>query len=354
MLAALRRARDGDVLARHLGWWGAAGRTPTDSAAVLCGSRARVDRTVRAERQGSLGWALDARGRLMPAGRPTGRLPTRRRALRARRNAPPRADGWGRTRGRGATRALTWPRQRRLAIAAETRRRWRHARGGGWTRAQLVATDEDPPRVHRLARRRWVCEPRTRGEALVCAEARARPLVPTVGWAWRPQGTPREVMTPGQPTTPSGAGALALPPGTRRHGWGPRPTHAWCRDLLGPWAASSPPDRDPRLSVVVDHDTLPQAQAVEPWLATHPRGTRLCVPTSGPRANPMARAVGDVHDGCPRNHRRQRVPDLVADVDEPRHSNGPWPYTRSAIDDDRAVTPAVETIASAEPAKVAA
>jgi hypothetical protein len=228
----------------------------------------------------------------------------------------------------------------------------RERRGG--TRAQLVATDEDPPRVHRLARRRWVCEPRTRGEARVCAEARARPLVPTVGWAWRPQGTPREVMTPGQPTTPSGAGALALPPGTRRHGWGPRPTHAWCRDLLGPWAASSPPDRDPRLSVVVDHDTLPQAQAVEPWLATHPRVTRLCVPTSGPRANPMARAVGDVHDGCPRNHRRQRVPDLVADVDEPRHSNGPWPYTRSAIDDDRAVTTAVETIASAEPAKVAA
>jgi hypothetical protein len=42
MLAALRRARYGSLLALHMLLWCAAGRTPTDIAAVLCCSRASV------------------------------------------------------------------------------------------------------------------------------------------------------------------------------------------------------------------------------------------------------------------------------------------------------------------------
>jgi hypothetical protein len=42
MLAALRRARYGSLLARHSLLWGAAGRHPTDIAAVLCCARSRV------------------------------------------------------------------------------------------------------------------------------------------------------------------------------------------------------------------------------------------------------------------------------------------------------------------------
>jgi hypothetical protein len=48
MLAVLRRARYGDLRALHLLVWCAAGRHPTDIAAVLLCSRSRVYRTVRA------------------------------------------------------------------------------------------------------------------------------------------------------------------------------------------------------------------------------------------------------------------------------------------------------------------
>jgi hypothetical protein len=45
---------------------------------------------------------------------------------------------------------------------------------------------------------------------------------------------------------------------------------------------------------------------------------------------------------------------LVADVEPHLHVHGPWLYTRSAIDDESAVTAAVENLAAEEHAKVAA
>jgi hypothetical protein len=64
MLAARWRARYGYLLALHILLWCAAGRTPTDIAALLCCSHASVDRTVHAYREGILGWpwALCSRG----------------------------------------------------------------------------------------------------------------------------------------------------------------------------------------------------------------------------------------------------------------------------------------------------
>jgi hypothetical protein len=48
MLAALRRARYGSLLALHILWRCAAGRPPTDSATALFCARSSVYRTVRA------------------------------------------------------------------------------------------------------------------------------------------------------------------------------------------------------------------------------------------------------------------------------------------------------------------
>jgi hypothetical protein len=90
-LAALRRARDGYVLALHMLLWCAAGRTPTDMAAVLCCARSRVSRTVRAYRAGTLGLEPDDQGPLVPPGRATVLLPTRCRSRLAVRKASPRA-----------------------------------------------------------------------------------------------------------------------------------------------------------------------------------------------------------------------------------------------------------------------
>jgi DDE superfamily endonuclease len=135
---------------------------------------------------------------------------------------------------------------------------------------------------------------------------------------------------------------------------GPRKTNALFRDLLTGLDARYPAERYTRLSVVVDHDKIHQAQAVEDWLATHPRFSLLFFPTYGPRANPIERAFGDVHDCCTRNYHRKRLPDLVTDVVEHLPLNGPWKYQLSDLYDAPAVTAAVEKIAAEEHAKVAA
>ena len=64
MLAALRRARYGYLLALHMVLLCAAGRSPTEIAAALFCSRSSVYRTVRAYHAGTLGLACDDQGRL--------------------------------------------------------------------------------------------------------------------------------------------------------------------------------------------------------------------------------------------------------------------------------------------------
>jgi transposase len=354
LLAALRRARYGYVLALHIVLRWAAGRNPTEIAAVLFCSRSSVYRTVRAYGAGTRGWEPDDQERLIPPGRPTVLLPRLRRSLLALLQASPRAYGWCRTRWSGATLALTRQTTRGVVISAETMRRWRHESGGVWKRATLAATDDDPHRGERLARSRSLFEPLNPCEAMVFADEWAIHLWPTVGWAWMPTGPQLEVMPPGHHQTPDLAGALELTTGTRHHGLGPRQTHALFRDLLACLEARDPAERYTRLSVVVDNDQIPQAKAVEPWLGTHPRVTRRLLPTSGPRANPMERAFGDVHDGGTRTHRRKRLPELVADVEDHRHRNGPWKDKLSDLSDAPAVTAALENIAGEALAKVAA
>jgi hypothetical protein len=113
-------------------------------------------------------------------------------------------------------------------------------------------------------------------------------------------------MPPGQPPKPDLAGALDLAPGTLLHCRGTRTTTVRFQALRGTLDASDPAERYTRLSVVVDHDNLHQAKAVAPWLATQPRVTRRWVPTYGPRAHPIARAWGAVHDGCTCHQQRKR------------------------------------------------
>jgi transposase len=230
--AALRRARDGDLLALHLVLLCATGRRPTAIAAVLFCSRSSVYRTGRAYQAGTLGLEDTPRGRLIPPRRPTVLVPTLRRALLALVKAPPRAYGGCRTRWSWATRALTRQAKRGMTVSTETRRRWRHALDGVWNRAKRVAREDAPPRIDRLARLRDVFPPLKPWESMGVADERAMHLGPKVGCAWMPNGSHLEVMTPGQNQQPSLAGALELTPGTRPPCLGPRQTHARCRDLL--------------------------------------------------------------------------------------------------------------------------
>jgi hypothetical protein len=169
-----------------------------------------------------------------------------------------------------------------------------------------------------------------------------------------PKGTHVAGMPPGQPQKHDVAGALELTTGTLQHRLGPRNTNALFRDLRGRLEVNDPADRSTRVDGVVDHDTIHQAKAVEPWLVAHPRVRLLLLPTYCPRATPSERAFGDVHDCCTRNHRRIRFPDLIADVEDHLQVNGPWQSKLSDLYDEPAVTVAVENIAADEQTTVAA
>jgi hypothetical protein len=110
---------------------------------------------------------------------------------------------------------------------------------------------------------------------------------------------------------------------------------------------------DPNFAPATNY-SIHHAKAVEQWLAAHPRFTLLWLPTYCPRANPIERAFGDVHDLCTCNHMRKRLRDLVADVKAHLHLNGPWQYQLSELYYEPAVTAAVEKIASEEHTKIAA
>jgi Winged helix-turn helix len=125
-----------------------------------------VYRTLRTYRAGTLGLEHDDQGRLVPSVRTTVLLPTLRRSLVVLLKATPRAYGWCRTRWSCATLALMLQAKRGVAVSAETMRRWLNEIGWVWKRAKLVAKDDDPQRVNRLARIRWVFEQLRCGEAM--------------------------------------------------------------------------------------------------------------------------------------------------------------------------------------------
>ena len=354
MLAALRRARYGYLLALHILLLCADGRNPTAIALVLFCSRSSVYRAGWAYRKGTLVLEHDDHGRLTRPVRTTVLVPTLRRSLRALLKATPHAYGWCRTRWSCAALALTLQTTRGVMVSAETMRRWRHEIGWVWKRAKLVAKDDDPQRVNRLARIRYRFEQLRLDEVMVFADELDIHLLPKVGCAWMPKGTQLTVMTPGQNQKHDLAGALEVSTGRLHHGLGPRQTKGLFRALWQTLEDAYPAAQYQRVYIVVDHYKSHKAKAVEEWLAHHPRLTLLFLPTYCPRANPIERASGDVHDGCTRNHRRTRLPDLVADVEDHLQLNGPWQYRLSDLYYEAAVTVAVENIAAEELAKVAA
>jgi len=128
------------------------------------------------------------------------------------------------------------------------------------------------------------------------ADELAMHLLPKVGAAWMPQGTQAEVMTPGKNEKHSLAGALHRATGKLFSCLGPRKNNGLFRDLVALRDAMDPAPWMTRISVVMDNSCMHKAKAVAQWLASHPRFALLWLPTYGPRANPIERTFGDVHD----------------------------------------------------------
>jgi transposase len=354
MLAALRHARYGYLLALHILLLCARGRTPTAIAACLFCSRSSVYRTVQAYQAGTLRLVRDAQGRFLPPPRPTGLTLALQHGLLALLATGPQAYGWCRTRWSCATLALTLHTQHGVAVSAETVRRWLHALGWVWKRAKLIAKDNNPCRVERLARIRWVWEHLQPWEALVFADELDIHLLPKVGAMWMRQGTQVTVMTPGQNAKHYLAGALDVTTGQLWYCLGARKTNALFRALLDVLAARYPAPPYRRLYIVVDNCNIHKAKAVGQWLASHPRVQLLFLPPYCPRANPIERAFGDVHDKCTRNHTRTHLEVLVADVEQHFLTNGPWCYQLSHLYYAPEVTTAMETLTAEEVGQAAA
>ena len=354
MRAVLRRTRYGYLLAFHILLLCAAGRNPTDIAAFLFCSRSSVYRIVRAYRAGSLGIRIDPDGQLSIAVQSTILMPWLTRSLGAILKKAPRAYGWCRTRWSCATLAATLQAKHRIEVSAETIRRWLHEIGWVWKRAKLVATDDDPHRIERLARIRFVHDNLPAHEIMVFADELDSHLLPKVGAAWMLQGTQDEIMTPGTNEKYYLAGALHLATGNVRYCLGPRKNNGLFRELLTLLDHTYPASEVTRIYVVVDNYCIHKAKAVEQWLASHPHVTLLWLPTYCPRANPIERVFGDVHDTCTRNHQRKRLRDLVKDVERHMEENGLWKYKLSHLYDAPEVTAAVEHIAAEQQAKIAA
>src|SRR5262249_61854840 len=97
-----------------------------------------------------------------------------------------------------------------------------------------------------------------------------------------------------------------------------------------------------------------ESQSSRAVVSPPPRFVLLWLPTYWPRANPIERVLGDVHDKCTRHHTRKRLRDLGQDVERHRQVNGPWQYTLSQLYQAPAVTAAVEPIAAEAQARIAA
>jgi putative transposase len=317
----------GPLLRLHILLLLSQGRSPTEIADWLLCSRSSIYEAAASWRRG---WRPD-QIQEADVSSVLRLAPSLRRSLLALLGKSPGAYGWCRTRWSCATLALSLQARRGLCVSAETVRRWLQGLGWRWKRAKLAAKDNDPERAVKLARIRLAVEALRPRHALLFADELDIPLLPKSGYQWMPKGTQVEVLTPGKNEKHYLAGAWDWRTGTVHYCFGPRKTNQLFRDLLDTLELRYPARRYDRVSVVVDNYQIHKAQAVERWLAAHPRFNLLWLPTYCPRANPIERIFGDTHDKVTRNHKRKRLRDLVADVGRHLDRNGPWPYRLSTI-----------------------
>ena len=346
-LAAIRRSRYGYLLALHVLLLCARGKSPTQISEFLLCSRSSVYRIVTAYRQGTLGLEFNEDASVGPPIRTTVLLPWLRRSMLAMLKKPPSVFGWCRTRWSCAALAAELKASRGISVSAETVRRWLHELDWAWKRPKPVARDDDPKRVDRLAKIRFAFEHLGTRAVMVFADELDIHLLSKIGYEWMPRGQQREVATPGTNEKRYLAGALELKTGRLLHCVWWRKVNGLFIDLLRLLDGAYPPRRYDRIYVVVDNYGIHKAEAVKQWLLDHPRFELLFLPTYCPRANPIERCFGDVHDKCTRNHRRKRIRDLVKDVDRHIETNGPWTYKLSEIYYTPEITAAVRKLETA-------
>jgi transposase len=343
MLRELRRGRFGYLLGVHIVLLSAAGHSPSAIAEVLFCSRTSVYRAVRAYREGALDESVEDESKVVELGAAAassrgaaGPSAALRRTLLSLLELGPQALGWCRTRWSCATLALELEAKHHLAVSAETVRRWLHELGWVWKRAKLIARDDDPERAEKLARIRSVYETvhqlgPTGKRVMLFADELDVHLLPKVGYEWTRKGQQTEVWTPGKNEKAYLAGALNAFSGQVHQTLGQRKNSSLFLKLLEDLEQAYAPEHFEQIHVVVDNYGIHKSKAVERWLEAHRRFELLFLPSYCPKANPIERLFGDIHDHCTRNHKRKRLGHLLADVLRFIHDHGSWLYEISDI-----------------------
>ena len=312
ILAQLRQARYGHLLTLHILFLLHHGYSPSQIAACLFCSRSSVYRSVAAWRSGTLQLTVS---RHLPRpwwGRALADGLRHKLAFLLRR--VPAAFGWMRTRWSCACLALMLSRQVGYPVSAETVRRWLHQAGYVWKRPSLVARDDDPARATLLARIRLHWESLRPREALVFADELELHLLPKVGAQWTRRGQRLEIVTPGQDQRCYLAAALDFRTGRLLHRTGPKKNRFLFLDLLRALDRVYSGADFRRVYVVADNYSIHTAGDVCRWLACHPRFVLLWLPRYCPKANPIERIFGNLHDRITRNHRHRTLLSLLAEV----------------------------------------
>ena len=334
VLAQLRQARYGHLLTLHILFLLHHGYSPTQIAACLFCSRSSVYRSIAAWRSGTVNLTVSRHlprswwGRALADGL--------RRKLASLLRSVPAAFGWMRTRWSCACLALMLSRQVGYSVSAETVRRWLHQAGYVWKRPSLVARDDDPARVTLLARIRLHWEGLRPREALVFADELELHLLPKVGAQWTRRGQRLEIVTPGQDQRCYLAAALDFRTGRLLHSTGPKKNRFLFLDLLRALDRVYSRADFRRVYVVADNYSIHTAGDVRRWLACHPRFVLLWLPRYCPKANPIERVFGDLHDRITRNHRHRTLLSLLAEVQKylrrrARHGQLPSIYREPAV-----------------------
>lgn len=322
LLRELRQARYGHLLAIHILLLLAAGKNPTEIAEFLFCSRSSVYRTVKAYRAGELD--------RQPDDQSPPRLSRWQKKLRSLIKLSPRVFGWCRVRWSCATLAVTLAVLTQVEVSRETVRLELKAADYVWKRAKLKGRDDDPERARRLARIRLLIENQQPDELILFADELDIDLLPKIGYQWTLKGAQVEVRTPGQNQKHYLAAALDPATGQTYYVLGLRKNNVLFRQLLDHLERTFG-KRYRQIYVVCDNYSIHKAKAVERWLEEHPRFELVWLPSYCPKANPIERVFGDVHDKCTRNHTRKRLRTLVGDVEEHLVENGPWKYKLSEI-----------------------
>jgi len=322
LLRELRQARYGHLLAIHILLLRATGKNPTEIAEFLFCSRSSVYRTVTAYTAGVLDWQRPETATL--------RLSRWQKKLRSLIKQSPRLFGWCRTRWSCAVLALTIAASCDIKLSRETIRCELKTAGYVWKRAKLKGRDDDPERAKRLAQIRLRIEQQRPDELICFVDELDIDLLPKVGYQWMPKGFQFEVPTPGKNQKHYLAAALNPVTGKIYHVLGPRKNNLLFRALLSRLDQTFK-RRYRKIYLICDNYSIHKAKAVRHWLAGQSRIELIWLPSYCPRANPIERAFGDVHDKCTRNHTRKRLPTLVKDVERHLAQNGPWKYQLSEI-----------------------